>query len=386
MPRLKKRADGRYQGKVKTGYNEDGTPDFKFVYGKTEAELESEKEKTKQIAGIGDFSNATVGEWLDEWLRIRKLDVDAETLTDRTYETYEDVVNNHLKPRLAAIKLQKLQPTNIRSLLGSKMDLSGSRQKYIYTVLNMALKTATNDRIILWNPCSAVKKPTESTRDYIVITEKQYNLLISEAKQRNLHTLMMIAWDTGIRLGELMGLTWHCVNLNKLTISIEQSVKRSRAKGVYLSSQLKSKYAYRVLPITKATALALVEHRKKQNEHRLTMGIDYQSQYDLVFPLIDGSPQAVANITGRFRDMLAEMKITGLRWHDLRHTYASTLAEMDVHPKKMQILLGHATSAFTMDRYTHKTDSMLDGIREKLEHRGSQKVVKGQQTSKNKRT
>ena len=170
-----------------------------------------------------------------------------------------------------------------------------------------------------------------------------------------------------------MGLTWHCINTKKLTITGEQSVKRSRAKGVHLSPQLKSKYAYRILPITQTTALALVEHHKRQNEHRLSLGLKYHAEYDLVFPVTDGSPQAVANITGRFRDLLSDMKITGLRWHDLRHTYASTLAEMDVHPKKMQLLLGHATSAFTMDRYTHKTEAMLDGIREKLEDRNKPK-------------
>lgn len=373
MPRLKKRADKRYQAKIKTGYDLDGKPVYKFVYAKSESELDTVKENAKLLAGAGDFSDATVGAWLDEWLRVRKTDVDAGNITDRTFETYEDVVNLHLKPRLGMIKLQKLQPSNIRNLMASKTGLSGSRQKYIYTVLNMALTAAANDRTILWNPCSPIKKPAESTRDYVVITQKQHDQLIAEAKKRDLHTLMMVAWDTGIRLGELMGLSWRCVDTKRLTIKIEQSVKRSRAQGVYLSPDLKSKYAYRDLPITKETALALTEHHKRQNEHRLQLGFKYQSQHDLVFPLADGSPQAVANITGRFRDMLADMKIEGLRWHDIRHTYASTLAEMDVHPKKMQILLGHSSSAFTMDRYTHKTDDMLDGIREKLEARNKPK-------------
>ncbi|MHC1758973.1 MAG: hypothetical protein AB9917_05550 [Negativicutes bacterium] len=96
--------------------------------------------------------------------------------------------------------------------ISSIKDRSGSRQKYIYTMLNMALKTATNDRIIRWNPCDAVKKPAETHHDYIVITKKQYDLLVGEAKKRDLHTLMMVAWDTGIRLGELMGLSWRCVD------------------------------------------------------------------------------------------------------------------------------------------------------------------------------
>ncbi len=78
---------------------------------------------------------------------------------------------------------------------------------------------------------------------------------------------MMVAWDTGVRLGELLGLTWHCINTKKLTITVEQSVKRSRAKGVYLSPQLKSKYAYRVLPITKTTALALARFASYLCQH-----------------------------------------------------------------------------------------------------------------------
>lgn len=373
MPRFKKRTDKRYQAKVKIGDDSEGKPVYKYVYAKSETELETAKGNAKLLAGAGNFADATVGEWLDEWLQVRKRDVTAKRITDRTYETYEDVVTVHLKPKLGGIKLQKLQPSHIRSMMAEKMQLSGSRQKYIYTVLNMALTMAANDRTILWNPCSPVKKPAESTRDYIVITQKQHDQLIAEAKKRGLHTMLMVAWDTGMRLGELMGLTWQCVDTKRLTLSVEQSVKRSRAQGIYLSPDLKSKYAYRVLPITKETALALAEHRKQQNEHRLLYGLRYQSQYDLVFPLLDGSPQAVANITGKFRDMLSDMKITGLRWHDLRHTYASTLAELDIHPKKMQILLGHSSAAFTMDRYTHKTDEMLDGVREKLENRNKPK-------------
>ena len=81
--------------------------------------------------------------------------------------------------------------------------------------------------------------------------------------------MMMVAWDTGMRLGELMGLTWQCVDTKRLTLSVERSVKRSRAQGVYLSPDLKSKYAYRVLPITKETALALTEHRKQQKSAQL---------------------------------------------------------------------------------------------------------------------
>ena len=136
MPRLKKRADGRYQAKIQTGYDVDGNPVYKFVYAKTEAELESEKEQARRLAGTGDFSNATVGEWLDEWLVIRHMDVDEKTLSERTYDTYDDVIRLHLKPKLGPLKMQNLQPAHIRSIIKAKLNegLSGRRVQYIYTV------------------------------------------------------------------------------------------------------------------------------------------------------------------------------------------------------------------------------------------------------------
>ena len=110
MPRLKKRADGRYQANVVMGYDADGKTIIKRVYGNTEAELNAAKDNAKKLAGLGDFSTATVGEWLDEWLRIRQMDVDEETLSERTYDTYDDVIRLHLKPKLGAIGIQSLQP------------------------------------------------------------------------------------------------------------------------------------------------------------------------------------------------------------------------------------------------------------------------------------
>ena len=133
MPRLKKRDDNRYQAKVRTGFDADGKTVYKIVYGNTEAELAANVDKAKLLAGLGDFSTATVSEWLVEWLRIRQTDVDAGTLGERTYETYADVVRLHLQPKLGPLKMQNLQPTNIRSLLKSRLDsgLSGRRVQYI---------------------------------------------------------------------------------------------------------------------------------------------------------------------------------------------------------------------------------------------------------------
>ena len=376
MPRLKKRADGRYQANVVMGYDADGKTIIKRVYGNTEAELNAAKDNAKKLAGLGDFSTATVGEWLDEWLRIRQMDVDEETLSERTYDTYDDVIRLHLKPKLGPIRMQSLQPANIRSIIKTKLKngLSGRRVQYIYTVLNMALTQAENDRAILWNPCKAVKKPIAAKRQYIVITQTQYDTLIEAVSNSSLQPLTALAWDTGMRLGELLGLTWSAIDFKKATITVAQTVRRTKTKGVHLSNTLKSDNANRVLPLTTSAAAALKAHKKRQAAHRLSYGLKYHSEHDLVFPLLDGSPQDPSTASSDWGKIKRKLGFpANLHFHDLRHTYASTLEEMDVSVKKIQLLLGHASATFTMDTYIHKTETMMDGVKEKLEKRNKTK-------------
>ena len=376
MPRLKKRADGRYQANVVMGYDADGKTIIKRVYGNTEAELNAAKDNAKKLAGLGDFSTATVGEWLDEWLRIRQMDVDEETLSERTYDTYDDVIRLHLKPKLGPIGMQSLQPANIRNMIKTKLKngLSGRRVQYIYTVLNMALTQAENDRAILWNPCKAVKKPIAAKRQYIVITQTQYDTLIEAVSNSSLQPLTALAWDTGMRLGELLGLTWSAIDFKKATITVAQTVRRTKTKGVHLSNTLKSDNANRVLPLTTSAAAALKAHKKRQAAHRLSYGLKYHSEHDLVFPLLDGSPQDPSTASSDWGKIKRKLGFpANLHFHDLRHTYASTLEEMDVSVKKIQLLLGHASATFTMDTYIHKTETMMDGVKEKLEKRNKTK-------------
>ena len=376
MPRLKKRADGRYQANVVMGYDAEGKTIIKRVYGNTEAELTAAKDNAKKLAGLGDFSTATVGEWLDEWLRIRQMDVDEETLSERTYDTYDDVIRLHLKPKLGPIGMQSLQPANIRNMIKTKLKngLSGRRVQYIYTVLNMALTQAENDRAILWNPCKAVKKPIAAKRQYIVITQTQYDTLIEAVSNSSLQPLTALAWDTGMRLGELLGLTWSAIDFKKATITVAQTVRRTKTKGVHLSNTLKSDNANRVLPLTTSAAAALKAHKKRQAAHRLSYGLKYHSEHDLVFPLLDGSPQDPSTASSDWGKIKRKLGFpANLHFHDLRHTYASTLEEMDVSVKKIQLLLGHASATFTMDTYIHKTETMMDGVKEKLEKRNKTK-------------
>ena len=374
MAKYKKRTDGRYISRVPIGKDEDGKTVYKVVLARSVAELELAITAAKEEAGAGDFSGATMAEWLAAWLKIKQHEVDTDEITETTYDSYEEIVRLHLTPSIGPIALRELTPTNIRSLLKKKANggLSGRRVQYIYVVLNMALTVAENDRTILWNPARPVKKPVATKREYFVITSEQYAAITQAAKECGLETLTAVAWDSGLRLGELMGLTWKCIDFKAHTIDVKQTVRRTKASGIHISPDLKSDSGRRTVPLSKKAAAALQIHKKEQAKHRLSFGLKYNSQFDLVFPQQDGYPQNPDNASSKWSAMKKKLDLPeGLHFHDIRHTYASTLAEMDVHPKKMQLLLGHSTSEFTLSTYAHKTENMFEGIKEKLDARDS---------------
>ncbi|MDF2873368.1 MAG: Phage integrase [Sporomusa sp.] len=373
MARQKKRADGRYQAKVHTGYDENGEATYKFVYAKSTAELETKKDEVRKLKGIIDYQDLTVSEWLDEWIEILESE---DELRESSIQEYETLSRLHIKPILGQIKLHDLTPQNIRKMLKTKKDagLSQRRVQYIYVTLNAAIKQAIMDGKLIANPCTAVKKPTLEQSDRPVISDKDFKRLTVETKKSASHALFELAWDTGMRLGELLGLPWQNINFKTRVITVSQQVKRTKKLGTHITKQLKSTKAYRDIPVTKEIIAILKEHRRQQEAHKKNFGIHYQSKYDLVFPKLDGSPKEPSDISNYFKDVIRRLGLPEtLHFHDIRHTHATTLAELGIHPKAMQVRLGHATSAFTMDRYTHNTAKMQQGIAAKLSKRRTEK-------------
>ena len=373
---MKKRKDGRYQAKVKVGYKDDGSPDYKFVYAKTKNELELKKQV---IANLDNNSDYVLADWVTEWLRI-KLD---EKVAPRTYESYKEICDLHIVPTLGHIKARNIQPSDIRELLREKREagFSDRRVQYIYVVVNMALNQALADRIIAHNPCSAIKKPSidtamtrqldpEEILSYNVIKDDEYKEILKATPRSMLRVIYMVAWETGLRCGEILGLPWRNIDFKNNKITVSQKVSVTQESGIHITEKLKSYYSYRTLEVTPTLMSVLKEHRQKQEERSQSFGIGYNHQHDLVFPQQDGSPKSPADISQKFKGLVKKLKLySGLKFHDFRHTHATHLAEAGLHPKAIQIRLGHATPEFTMKTYVHKTDKMQDGVVEKLEQR-----------------
>jgi len=361
----KKRADGRYQKKVCTHHDDEGNPVYKFVYAKSKEELDDKvselKRKISRVSYI-DTDTYPLGDWLDEWINT----IVKDKLRQNTWESYETVIRLHLKPKLGSIPLGKLQPQAIRKVFTEKITegYSGRSVQYMHTILSAALKQAVIDDILIKNPCMAVQKPRKTKKEINPLSQEQTNTFLATAKNTVFYTILFLAWGSGLRREELLGLRWKDVDTKKGTITVNQTVIVTKDGPTI--SEPKNKSSYRTIPIQKEIITSLQSHKVVINEQQLQGGLGY-TKLDLVFPRPNGLPRDPRQLS---KDFKAVAKKAGLpdkfTLHDLRHTHATQLLALGIHPKIVQYRLGHSTFQQTMDTYSHVLPQMQDGIADML--------------------
>ena len=207
-------------------------------------------------------------------------------------------------------------------MLKTKKDegLSIRRVQYIYVTLNAAIKQAIRDEITFTNPCAAVKKPKLEDKEQLILSDEQFELLLKEAKGSEYYVLYELAWDTGMRNGQLLGLPWRNIDFKRNIIKVSQKVIRTKASGVHITDKLKSKNSYRDIPITKEVINLLKKHKAKQSAAICAFGIGYKTMYDLVFPNPDGTPQEPSNLSNDFKKIIRKLGFDdSLHFHDMRY-------------------------------------------------------------------
>lgn len=356
---ITKRKDGRYMARY-TVQTPDG-PKRKTIYGKGYREVENALAKARGDAARGlifDAGSLTVGEWLDRWLR----DAVADTVRPVTFDKYEQMVRNHVKPSLGRLKLSALAPPHVRGLYREKLGagLSPRTVQYVHVTLNKALKQAVADGLIPRNVCAAVKPPRPVRREIAPLSPEQARRFLEACRGERLEAVFVLAVHTGMRQGELLGLHWDDVDLEARTLRVRRSLSRT-SKGPILTAP-KSAKSRRRIKLTEAAAEVLKRHKVAQNAERLQLGGIWRDQ-DLVFPNPAGGFLCPDVLTGGpLKRPLQRAGLPPIRFHDLRHTCATILLSRGVHAKFVQELLGHATISITLDTYSHVLPGMDDGI------------------------
>jgi integrase len=310
-------------------------------------------------------ANLMVERYLSAWLA----DSVKGTVSRATYDGYRRDVHHHIIPELGRRKLKELTPGDIRRLY-HKMAESGLKDRsieYVHTTLRKSLRAAVVDRLINHNPTDGVKPlktPTGAAKESKPLDPFQVKALLEAAFESRLEALYVVAIHTGLRRGELLGLNWTDADLNAGTLTVRRSLD---VDGTFKSP--KNRAARRTLKLTPRAVDALKAHKVRQNAERLQAGSRWQD-HNLVFPNAVGKPMNAGNLYRRdFQPLLerAGLADEGFTLHSLRHTFATTLAEKDVHPSTAQKMLGHSDIRMTLAIYTHATDGMQDAATDALE-------------------
>ena len=353
-----RRKDGRWVGQY-TVYTAKG-PKYRYIYGKTRAAVAEKLTKAMSDRNGGFFFDAgslTVGEYLDRWLS----DSVRGTVRVSTFERHEAIIRTHIKPSLGRVKLKQLTPTHVRGLHREKLDadLAPATVRKIHSTLHKALSQAVSDGLIPRNAAD-VNAPRPAPEEMRPLSEDEARAFLETAKAAGdrFEPLYVLAITTGLRRGELLGLRWDDVDLERGKLRVGRALVREG--GQYIVGETKTRRGRRQVNLTPRTVNVLKAHRKRQLEERMRLSGLYED-HGLIFTTGIGTPVNPENLVKRsFKPLLKRAGLPKIRFHDLRHTCATLLLGRGVHPKIVQELLGHATIAMTLDTYSHYIPSMGD--------------------------
>jgi integrase len=191
-----------------------------------------------------------------------------------------------------------------------------------------------------------------------VYDEGQVRALLNAAVGTRLEALLTLAVTTGMREGELLGLKWRNVNLDRRYLQVQTQLRRLRNAGLTIKDT-KTGPSRRKIELSDLAVDALRRHRARQIEDRLALGPAWHDEFDLVFPNGVGNPMDASDLAERtYPRLVKQAGLPYIRFHDLRHTAATLLLLKGVHPKKVSEMLGHASVAITLTIYSHVLPSL----------------------------
>ncbi len=351
------RKDGRWEGRIVIGYDENGLPKTKNVLAKTKGEciekLKALKSTITPDTPVKLKADMPFGEWLDYWYETY-CKPNARPATQRTYEGY---IRLYLHPRLGNIPLNKVTINDVQQMCTwmmteARMDqkngdsgLSDSQVRNCYSLCDRVLKKAVAEKLIARNPTKGCKLPPNRPNEMKVLSREDMQKVLIQAKEENYYELFLLEFATGLRLGELMALQWDDVDLVTGELRINKQVNLVGSKVVI--SEPKTKAAVRTLILPPSVRKVLAEYKTRVNSRWL-----FPSPKKEDLPII---PSAVSR---RLHTLLEHAGCEQVRFHDLRHTFATNALARGMDIKTLSTILGHVSSATTLNTYSHVTDEM----------------------------
>ena len=358
---IRKRKDGRWEGRYTAGRDsETGKAIYKNVLGKTQSEV---KVKLKQAIAasqqldVSRVKTYTLGSWLNLWYETYV----EPRLREKTKDYYRNYIDNHIILGLGKIPLEKLTTIQIQKFYND-LQKNGRVQRYqhielkdkglsvrvirgIHTLLSNCLEQAVQERLILANPAKGCKLPKLEKKEMKILPQEKIGPYLMEADKRGLLAAFYLELTTGLRRGELLALLWTDLDVDNRTISVTKQVNRINGKLVV--SQPKTQNSIRTLAIPQqAVDLLVAEHQKHPSNPYLFPSPKTGTMFD---------PDSFRHTHDK---ILKTIGAEHIRFHDLRHTFATLSLKNGVDVKTLSGALGHYSAGFTLSTYTHATSEM----------------------------
>lgn len=337
----------------------DGERRQRWLTGRTRREVEDKQAKLPREIRTGtdlDPTHLTVGHYLAHWLET----VARPRLSIRGYESYERVARVHLIPALGAVPLARLGPAHLTRLYADLLD-AGRAAKTIATihgVLHAALEEAVRWQRVPRNVADVARPPRAERVPADLWDRPTLARFLAALAGQRFEALYLVALGTGMRQGELLGLRWRNVALDRGALAVREQLLSTRGRGRVVGVP-KGRRA-RTISLDVDTIAVLRAHQARRVAARLALGAAWRDG-DLVFPGEAGGPLPVPTLRSDWERRIARRGLPPMPFHGLRHLHATMLLEAGVHPKVVADRLGHSTTAITLEVYSHVTPTIQRG-------------------------
>ena len=350
-----------WRASITIGTDDKGKLIRKQFTGKTQQDVKYKLQEYKKqmLMGVLNEDKLTVSDWFYSWL----FDYRKQDLKPKSFQRYHGIYKNYIENTdFGNIKLNDLRTTHLQRHYKKLLDngVTPTTIRQINTNLKTCLNEAERQGYIQKNWYKLVTLPKkEDNKEVKVLTKQEQEKFLEAIKGHELELLYIVALGTGLRIGEILGLKWSDIDFKNNELHVNRSLQKA---AIYEDDKIvryevqettpKTKNSLRTIPVPQNIIKKLIAHKKEQNELILLLQEEYDNK-NYVFCNKLGKPIEDKRPGRNLKTILTSISIEPIKFHALRHTYATRLFEAGIPPKTVQHLMGHSDIETTMNIYTH---------------------------------
>lgn len=356
---IRKKNKKLWEARITIGFKNNGSPMFKYAYGKTQHEALLKLHKLiDEYKGVRltEESNITVATWLNRWLN----DYIVFAVRESTWNSYESAVRIHIVPHIGDKKINLLTTADVQKMYiklskegrvnkttRKGAGLSDNYIRRIHMMLHQAMEMAVSEKLIIKNPTNGTTIPKRRRDTMKVLNDEQLDRFLEVIRgEEHWRDFFYTVLTTGLRKGEACGLMWSDFDEKKSTLRVTRTVTKKRGGGL-IWGDTKTEAGRRTIVLPPSTAEVLKARKAKAKTQWI-----FHNIYKPEEPM---HPDLAYHTLHR---LLKKAGLPQIRFHDLRHTFATHAQAGGVDVKTLSNILGHTNASFTIDTYTHVTTDM----------------------------